>query len=229
MLAVVGFVVTTYHLIPPRVLEKRAQSVGTATAAVLVDSSTSQAVDLGSATIGVLAYRAELLSALLMEQTTKIAIARELGVAPGLLVLEPPLPSTVTVGASVDPSGSRAYVLRALVPKLDGGANPIIQISSRAPTPAAATRLAEAAISALRGRLASVTRAQLTPPGRRLVLTQLAPAQGDWVQRGTGPFVNAATALGAFALACWLIIAISRIASAWQSRTIPLQMGREPT
>lgn len=214
VLSIVGFVVMTYRVLPPRQLERRDHRLGSAWSLLLVDSARSQAVDYGAAGGGIaaLAYRAELLAALVMKPAATTAIAGRLGIDPRLVVADPPLAAAEPAGASVDASDPRAHVVQAQVRELNGGENPVIEIVTRAPTPVAAGRVADAAIAVLRGRLEDVARAQRTPPARRLALVQLLPAQRRWTNTGTGIVVNAAAALLGFAAACWLLVAVARIA-----------------
>jgi hypothetical protein len=226
ILSVVGFVVMTFHVVPPRLFEPRAQRLGTATTTVLVDSSRSQAIDVRTNAIAELAYRAELLAGLLMKPVTRDAVAGKLGLPPDRVILDPPTIAASGPDGPVDTSDPRAYVLRAAVPKFDGGDNQIMQITTRAPTPAAAAQLADASVATLRTRVGSIARAQRTPRGRRLVVTQLEPPRGEWQQRGTAPLLNAAVAILAFAFACWLILAVTKIMRASSQERIRLSTGR---
>jgi hypothetical protein len=214
VLSIVGFAVVSYRIRLPATFESRGYDLGSATAIVLVDAPRSRAVDINAGNgIQVLAFRAKLLADLAMKPVIIDAVAERMGVPSSLVVADPPLSAAAVSGASVTADDRRAYVVRTIVPTLDGGDNPIMTIGTRAPTPAAAERLAGAVIAALTTHLAKVSLRQGTPAPRRILLKQLAPAEGAMLRHGPRPLPTAATCVVVFLLACWLIIAISRLAA----------------
>jgi hypothetical protein len=220
-LSVVGFALITYRVSLPATFEARAYHVGSATAIVLVDAPRSRAVDIAAGNgIQVLAFRAKLLADLAMKPLIMDAVAQRLGVPAALVVADPPL--GLASGASGTPDDRRANVIRAGVSPVVGGDNPIMTITTRAPTPAAAQRLAGAVIAVLARHLATVSRSQGTPVARRIRLTQLAPPNGTLLQRGPRPATTAAAATLAFLIVCWSIVAIDRLARRMRQAPRPI-------
>ena len=223
VLSCVGFLLATYR-VGFVTLERRAFAAGLARTEVLVDGVRSRAVDLnvGGDDFRQLSRRATLIADVSMTPDVRARIARRIGVAPDRIVPDPPLNAVRVTGASVGTSDRRAYVLRAEVPSLDGGANPIIVITARAPSPAAAARLADATVAELRGHLAVRARTQGTPYARRLMLMPLSAARGELVRRGRPATLNAALALLGFLVACGMIVAASAVAARWQRAPDPV-------
>lgn len=203
VLAVLAFLVATVH---PTTLRARSYTVGSATALVLVDYPISPVVAADEAAgIPLLAFRAKLLADLVMKPMLLDALAARLGVPSRLVVAKPPGLAPPPPGASVSPGDPRAYVVTAEAPLLDGGANPVMTLTTRAPTPAEAARAATTLVRTLSDHLARIADQQATPPARRLQLRLLAPADGRPVRHGRSQLLAAAGAAFLFLLACRLI------------------------
>lgn len=214
VLSIIGFAVVSYRIRLPATFESRGYDMGSATAIVLVDAPRSRAVDINAGNgIQVLAFRAKLLADLAMKPVIMHAVAERMGVPSSLVVADPPLGAAAVSGASVTPDDRRANVVRTVAPTLDGGDSPIMTIGTRAPTLAAAEHLAGAVIAALNTHLANVSLKQGTPASRRVLLKQLAPAEGAMVRHGPRSLATAAACVLVFLLACGLIIAISGLAA----------------
>jgi hypothetical protein len=206
-LAILAFLVATVH---PTTLRPRSYTVGKATALVLVDYPTSAVVDAPAADgIPLMAFRSRLLADLVMKPVLLDALAARLGVPRRLVVADPPGLAPAPPSRSVSVADRRAYVISAETPSLDGGANPIMLITTRAPTTAAAARTATAVVMTLTDHLARLADAQGTPAMRRLRLRPLSPPDSRPLRHGRGPATAAAAATAAFLLVCWLITTLA--------------------
>src|SRR4051794_4812749 len=143
VVAVLDGVSIVYHIAPPSTFTSRQHELGIASVAALIDTPTSQVVDLGgpdSTHAGMLAGRASLLASLMTSSPIKDEIAKRAGVDPRELIAIPP-PSAGTAvppapgltGASVSESDPRAHVIRASVPTLQSGDMPLVQVETQAP------------------------------------------------------------------------------------------------
>jgi uncharacterized protein involved in exopolysaccharide biosynthesis len=148
----------TYQLgFPPT---SRQYEIGLGSATALVDTPSSQVVDLGGDTgadIATLAARSTLLASLITSSPLKDEIASRAGVARDKLIAIPPSGGAVgatgtgTVsGASVRETDREANILRAKVPTLESGDIPIIAVETQSPDAAVAAKLADASFAVLK-------------------------------------------------------------------------------
>lgn len=224
VVAVVGLVVAAYRVRSPTEIESREYRVGIGSARALIDTPKSQVVDLSDATgngIDGLSTRAELLADLMMKSVIKDGIARRAGVAPAALIADPVRPADAIEASQAAATGRGANVLRVTVPNLKVGDSPIIAVSTRAPTPEVARRVADAAIAELRAYLSRLAVAEAVPRERQIVVTQLAPATAEELTRGSRLGIAALVAGGGFLLICALIVALTALAGALRRAGIP--------
>jgi hypothetical protein len=215
-----------YRIGFPPSLESRQYQVGIASAAALVDTPSSQVVDLGGETgtdPATLSSRASLLASLVTSSPLKDRIARRAGVAADQLITRPPAaagpaasPAPHVSDASVSASHPRAHVLQTDVPTLESGALPIITVDTQAPDQQRAARLANEAVAVLKAHVDSVAGLDRVPDKRRVVLSQLGPARAATVTRGPRPLYGLLAAIGVFGLACVAILAASWLSTAWR-------------
>jgi hypothetical protein len=221
-LALLAGTVMTYSFsgFPPK-LDSRQYVVGVATANVLVDSASSQVADLGGAAslsdVASLTVRARLLANLLGTSPLREQIARGAGIAPETLVAISPedsVPSgtTVSVGATLDASDRRASVLNLSVRE----SAPIITVAARAPSRAAASRLASSTVQQLEEYLGSVASGDRVPDRRRLVVEPLGPAHSDVETQGPGRLLAVGVSVMLFLLWCGAILAVDGFARGWR-------------
>lgn len=205
-------------------LFKSTSRVGIASASALVDSSKSQVADLGDssgASVGTLAYRASLLASLIANSPIKDQIARAGGLPSSALTATGPSTVVGTGGAaSAAPSAPaaspapNASTLSASVPTLPAGQLPVIQVSTQAPTPALAAKLANAAFAALTAEINSVAGTNNISIPQRLVIRPLGPAASGWSTQGPGTMLAALGALIAFIAACAALLWLSSLRAA---------------
>jgi hypothetical protein len=213
---------TAFHPgLPPH---SRQYTVGVATARALVDTPSSQVVDLGlkqDANAGVLPARAVLLANLLTTSPLKDKTARRAGVPANRLiaVADTPNDSGVPVGkplatgTTLKPTDPEANVVTAHT-DVD---LPLLTINTQAPDPRTAARLADAALSVLEAHLAAVVADESVPADRRLVVKRLGDASTGSERRGPSPALGLVAALGLFGLACGLLVLGATLARDWHA------------
>ena len=211
---VIGFLLAFRISFPP---ESRNSSVGAATARILVDSPRSQVVDItpkGSATLGA---RASVLANLMAEGEVKKAIAHRAGLRPQQIAATAPHDGTEKVS-------SKDYSLTmSVLTNTDMIELPIINVDTRAPSPALAAKLANAAAYGLSEYLDSKAAAERVAAAERLRVKTFGAAQGTTASRGPGRLLALAATIFIFLVGCALIVVCSVLASAWRRETIAEQ------
>jgi hypothetical protein len=224
LVAVLAGVVVAYRIssLPPR-LESRRYDVGVATARILVDTPSSQVVEVapkGSDTLGV---RANLLASLMVDGVVKTAIARRSGLRDDQL-------EGVSGDEVPDPTiGRRANVLTTRVLTNTGGEElPIIEIEAQSPTVTGAARLANAAIAGLRDYLDAQAAAQNVGDNKRLRISGLGGAQARQEVRGPKPVLGIAAIIFVFLALIGLLLGALAMVRAWRAADAEDLEGHEP-
>jgi hypothetical protein len=207
---------------PAPSLSSRQYDVGIASAAILIDSQSSQAVDLGGGgevlvDVGSLAVRARLLANLLVTRPLRDEIAAEAGVRPDQLITE--LSSTTEPGApppeasevTLRPDDPRANILRLQT----SDTVPIVTVNAQAPDKATAARLAAATVSQLERYLESVAAANRVPDVRQLVMRRLGEPTAVTARRGPARSNGVMIFIVLFGLWCGGVLAVSAVSRAW--------------
>ena len=207
----------------PPAFDERQYRVGIASAGVLVDSPSSQVIDLSGgqseADIVSLSARARLLANLLATSPLKDQIARRVGISPDSMIANAPTdgpaakPSPLTTGETkVRASDPDAHVLTVYVNEV----LPIITADAQASSPAAAARIASAAVTELNLYLKSVAATDKVPIERQLVAKPLGPAKSATVQRGPRKLFAVIAFIFVFGLWCAGIVLVSGLARGWR-------------
>ena len=209
----------------PPSLESRALKMATASTHVVVDTPRSEAIDLRQDTYSFegLRNRAVLLGNLMTSGPIREYVARRVGVRPEVVDITAPL-TTDQPRARVDATDKRG--VRDILKlndqyRLNIQANPtvpILDIYSQAPTAAAATGLADAAVDGLNVRLADLAKSQRTPDMVRLRLVQLGRAEGGVINGGINWEVALLAFFLAFAIFCAIVVLFSRAVAGWRLR-----------
>jgi hypothetical protein len=221
-LALIAGTLITYSIsgFPPK-LQSRLYVVGVATANVFVDSASSQVADLGGAAklsdVASLTVRAQLLANLLGTSPLREEIAQQAGIAPDTLVAISPddaasTGTTVSVGATLDPSDRRASILNLSVRETV----PIITVAVQAPDRTTAARLASSTVTRLERYLGGVASVDRVPNRRRLVVKPLGSAHSATETRGPGRVLAVAISVLLLLLWCGAILAIEGFARGWR-------------
>jgi hypothetical protein len=205
--------IPAYHVsigAPPR-FESRGHSLGIASADVLVDSKSSQAVDLGEEPVLIdipgLIARARLLANLIATSPLRDQIARQAGIDPRTFLatapsigFDSPRPAPATSTAR-QPNVMNVTFNEAL---------PIVTINAEAADEAAAARIASVAASELGRYVGSLVAQDKVPGAHELVVKPLgAPVQAT-VRRGPRRLSGAIGFAFVFGLWCAAIVAVSR-------------------
>ncbi len=94
---------------------------------------------------------------------------------------------------------------------------PIISVSTQAPEPEQASRLADAAFKALQEQLESVASTDNVPTDRRLVVRQLGPATAELETRGPAKAMAAIAAIVVFGMGCAAILLFVALVGGWRA------------
>jgi hypothetical protein len=224
---VVGLLMS-YKVKGPFDLQSKSYSVGVATARILVDTPSSQIVDLGNpqpdkalpVDIGTLSARATLLASLMTSSPIKDDIARAAGVDDSTLLTpstgpggggQAPLPGDVSA------TSKRANILKASVPELASGSIPIIVVDTQSPDADTAARLADQSVIVLRRQLDSLAGTEAIPADRRVTIRELGPAHATTQVRGTSRIVAAGAGVVTFLAGCALILLLFALIEGWRN------------
>jgi hypothetical protein len=224
-LALAAAILMAYRVDPggSPMLESRQYEVGVASASVLVDSRSSQVVDLGGgeasgADTATLAARARLLANLIATSPLKEQIAALADVEPTSLVTrvtgDAPVanPTPVATGTTIDPGDPKVNILDLQTTE----SVPIITVNVQSGDERAAKLLAGSAVGELTRYLRSVAAGNRVPDARQLVVAPLGAASSATTQKGPGRALSAAAF--AFVLAAWClgILATTALAAGWR-------------
>jgi len=205
---------------PAPSLTSRQYEVGVASAAVLIDSQSSQAVDLGTSEVivdvGSLSSRASLLANLLVTRPLRDEIATRSGVAPDRLITQlssttepgaPPEATDVTVQAD-DPEAN-------IISLQTSDTVPIITVNAQAPSEQTAARLAASTTGRLEEYLESVAAANQVPDIRKLVMRPLGEPTSATAPRGPGKRQAVMVFVVLLGLWCGAVLVLARLAKEW--------------
>jgi hypothetical protein len=221
LLAVIVAVLTAFKVSPPLTLQSRSYEVGVASTTALVDTPTSQVVDLGDSndnSAGALPGRAALLASLLSTSPLKDDIAKKAGIDPHTLIAGSPDTGGAAAGAAAGPVGSISpkdpHASFLTVTTLEG--LPILSVDVQAPDVQTAARLSNGAIEVLQANLSSLASSDSVPEGRRLVVKQLGAARVGAQKRGPSRVLAVFAGFLVFALVCAGILGLSWLARSWR-------------
>jgi hypothetical protein len=218
--ALLAAVAVSYRVSFPGKLESRRYHVGVATARLLVDTPSSQVVEVspkGSDTLGV---RANLIASLMVDGVFKSAIARRAGLPPDQLVGISQNGAGESQPAGAPPKRGVNVLNTRVIPDLDGNQLPIIQIDTQASDAAGAARLADAAVAGLRDYLDSQASAEQVPAARRLRVGGLGAAQASEVTRGPSVVLASGIAIFVFVSGCALILGVVALIRGWRASAL---------
>jgi hypothetical protein len=216
LLALLAGTAVVYKISFPPKLESRQHEVGIATMRILVDTPSSQIVEVapkGSDSLGV---RANLLASLMVDGDVKEAIARRAGLPPEKLVgiseaAAEPAPAS-------EPPGPKSYVLTTRVLTNAGGDQlPLIEMEAQAPDRAAAARLGAAAVAGLGDYLDSTAALQEIKDADRLKVSGMGAPQARTALRGPSKIIALVVTIFVFVLGCAGALGFFAVAHAWRA------------
>jgi hypothetical protein len=212
---------------PPK-LESRRYEVGVATARILVDTPSSQVVEVapkGSDTLGV---RANLLASLMVDGVIRSTIAQRAGLKPNQLIGTTNAATDQSGAPSSAPTTRRSFVLKTQVlTNTAGDELPIIEIDVQAPDRAHAARLAAAAVSGLSDSLNSKAALQRVPDADRLQIDGLGAPAASTAVRGPSTILAIIAALLIFMIGCAAILGFLSLVRGWHAAAAREELGAE--
>jgi hypothetical protein len=233
VVAVLGGMAVTFKL--PS-LQPRGYEVGVATGQILLDTPDSQIVALDPRGAADLGARANVIATLMVSGDVEAAIAEQAGLRPSQLG---GTTSATTVGSmkyggsplpATIPSGRGAYILttNTLTDALNNPL-PIIVFTAQGPRPAAAARLANAAIAGLRTYLNTKAAKQEIPDAGRIQVGSLGVPQVTTESHGPTAPIGIAVAVFVFMLGCAAIVGFPALARSWRAAAALEEQQGDPT
>ncbi len=224
-IALTAQILIIFHVtlgVPPK-FQSRQYDVGLASAAVLIDSQSSQAVDLGAGgkvqvDVGALSERAKLLANLLVTRPLRDDIATMSGVRPDRLITglssttEPGPPPSEASDVTIRPEDPAANILDLQT----SDTVPIITVNAQAQTERTAARLAASTVTTLRTYLESVADENGVPYVRQLVVRPLGRPMSALSRRGPDKGRAAFVFVLLLGLWCAAIVVVSGLMKAWR-------------
>jgi hypothetical protein len=211
----------------PPTFESRQYNVGVASAELLVDSPSSQVVDISggrvATDVNALSGRARLLANLMATSPLKDQIARRAGIDPRTFTASvptldgpAPAPSPLSQGAKTPWANSLTVSFNEELP--------IITAAGRAATAAGAARISTAAVAQLGTYLKSVAAIQRVSNANQLVISPLGRARSGVVQHGPSRIFALAAVIVFVAVWCAGIVLLSRLARDWRQAAAEEQL-----
>lgn len=199
----VGILTAYTPSLSPVGLQKRSLELGSAKSEVLIDSQKSPLTDING-NLDPLTARASIYARLMTSSPVVRIIAREARVPAGFVVAgsaqggEPGSEERATEILGEDKGYRVFFEARA--------SQPLIQVSTQAPTAAEAIRLANASGAGFGRYLSQLQERQGVPQSQRAKIVQIGRAEGGVVNPGVNVPVAILAALGSFIAVCLLIL-----------------------
>jgi hypothetical protein len=212
----------------PPTFESRQYDVGVASAELLVDSPSSQVVDLSggrvATDVNALSGRARLLANLMVTSPLKDQIARRAGINPRTFTASVPTLNGPAPPPSPLAPGKTSPWANSLTVSFNEEL-PIITAVSQAATPDSAARISTAAVAQLGTYLKSVAAIQRVPYANQLVISPLGRARSGLVQHGPSRIFALAAVILLVAVWCAGIVLLSRLARDWRQAAADEQLA----
>jgi hypothetical protein len=208
-------------------LQSRSFKVGVATVEVLVDTPSTQIVDVSPAGAYNLGQTANLLSTVMTQGAVREGVIAKAGLVPSRFSAFSLSNSSSGTGpgsaadttpppdSSLLKPGSGVMTTQTLMDS-SGDDLPIIWVQMRAATPAKAVAMANAAVSSLDAYVRSSALGNKIPARLTLRVSALGAPQATVASSGTGPMMAAAAAIGLFLFVCALVLLCSAVAAGWR-------------
>ena len=213
VLAVLAGVGVT-HKLPS--FESRQYEVGVASERILVDTPSSQVVNVAPRGVGTVGVTANLLATLMIDGPVKSAIAAKAGLPPSKIV-GTTTAATVAGGATSAPSRTDYTFSTQVVMDPSGNALPIVEVDVHAPTGAGAERLINAVVAGLKDFLNSTAAREQVPNADRVQVDTVAASPATTEARGPSTLIGFACFAGVFLLGCAAILGGQAFARGWRA------------
>jgi hypothetical protein len=209
-----GFAIC-YRVKGPFQVESRRYDVGVATARLLVDTPSSQVVQVAPRGSDVLGVRANLLANLMVDGTIKDAIASRAHLKSSQLGGMSEASKDPSSPAGAPKERFKYSMITRVLANLSGDQLPIIEIEAQAPDTSRAAGLANAAVTGLQSYLDAKALQEHIAPERRLRVTSIGDAQVSHEVRGPSPMLAAIAVLFVFSLLIGGILVLPTLGKAW--------------
>jgi hypothetical protein len=209
-------------------LQSRSYEVGISSAHILVDTPSSQVVNVSPRGSDTTAARADLLASLMVDGVVKATIAQQAGLKPAQLIATTSASTDPTPGAASGSNlpGPRAYVLTTQVlTNSSGDELPIIEVDTQAPNRAGAAKLAAAAVSGLGQYLNSKAALERIPDADRLQVNGLGVPQSSTADRGPSGSLALIVFVLVFVIGCGAILGITALIRGWRAASAREELG----
>jgi len=191
-------------------LSSHPQHVARASAHLLVDTPSSQVIDVAPKGGDQLGGQALLLAGLMVDGPIKATIAHDAGLNPNQITGTSE--SITGAGSSAPGAAARPYRMSTQVLTDSSGQQlPIIEIDVQAPSASAATRLAQAALTGVQSYENSVASSEKITSQHRLRLNSLGVTQATVTTSGSAMLVSLLVAIGVLLVGCGLVVAGSAL------------------
>jgi hypothetical protein len=218
--------------------QSRSYQSGAATAFILVDTPSSQIVNVSPRGSDTTAARASLLASLMIDGEIKSIIAQRAGLQANKLVATTSAAINPAAGggaataagppASGSGSGSGSFALTTQVPTdASGNELPIIQLDTQAPTPAGAAKLANAAIAGVSAYLNTKAAGEGISDAQRLRVSGMGAPQATVETHGPTHMVVILVVFITFLLGCAGILGVQALVRGWRAAAGREQAGEE--
>ena len=209
-------------------LESRRYAVGVATAQILVDTPSSQVVNVAPKGADTTGGRADLLATLMVNGGIKTTIAQLAGVQPNQIVGVTTAATDPSATAVSPPSGPGVYVLKTQVlSDSTGNQLPVIELSTQAPNRDGAEKLADAAIAGLSQYLNSKAAKERIPDADRLQVDSLGAPQATAAARGPSNLIAALVFVVILGLGCAGILAVRAVVRGWRAAALTEELEQD--
>jgi capsular polysaccharide biosynthesis protein len=185
-------------------LEKRSLELGTASTRLLIDTQSSSSVTDLAGSIGPLSERAQTYSALAQSEPILKAVARDMGLPRDAIVANPTFSDEQGAPQRSESIAKEDQVYRVAFNTTKE--QPVLDLTTQAPSGAAAAKLANSVARTLRDFVVRQQDAQKVPPGRRLTVRQLGAARGGTINSGANMMAAVLGGLAVFVAVCLLIL-----------------------
>jgi hypothetical protein len=213
-------------LLPPG-LSPRALEMATASTQVVLDTPESgMLLDLrDDRYLESLTDRAVVLGNIMTIGKVRASIAQRAGIPREALQISPPLTPKQPRGLAEVGNDRHVSDLLKLNDqyRLNVQANPtvpVLYIYAQTPTAESATKLANAAVDAMRGYLADLAQSTDIPKARQIHLVQVGRARGEVINAGIDRQAAILAFLLTFAVCCATLVLVARVREGWRTAAL---------
>jgi hypothetical protein len=212
------------HQLPS--FKSRQYQVGVASERLLVDTPSSQVVNVAPRGVDTVGVTANLLATLMIDGPLKSAIAARAGLPPGKIVGTTSA-ATLTQAATSAPSRGDFSLSTQVVTDPAGNALPIVEVDVQAPTGAGAAKLVNAVIAGVQDFMNSTAAKEQIPDADRIQVDSVAASPAATETRGPSNLIGLAVVVGVFLLGCAAILGGRALVGGWRAAAARERVGED--